>query len=404
MKLSGTFHLTYCTNVFPGETWEEIEQTLSAFLPVIREKVWPESPFGVGLRLSAQAAETLQEPGQLTRFRLFLKSQNSYVFTINGFPYGEFHKGRIKENVYLPDWRDRRRLEYTNRLAQILSALLPDDGDIEGSISTVPGAYKASIHAETDVQQIAKLMLEHVVFLYRLRENTGKTISLALEPEPCCQLETIDETVAFFHEYLFGPWGLETLCNILQVGRAEADQIVHRHVGVCFDACHMATEFEDVSGAIRKLKSAGIRISKVQISSALKLRFRSGDGCALQSLGRFAEGTYLHQVVEQSRFGLRRFTDLPEALADEASGRDAGLDKEWRVHFHVPIFLRDMGAFENTQPELVSLIQYLRDDPVCLHLEAETYTWDVLPIEYRAPDLVSAVARELNWVRDKMME
>lgn len=384
MKLSGKFHLTYCSNIFPGETWEETLGNLVRFLPSIREKVCRGEPFGVGLRLSAQAAQALDSEDQLDRFRDFLTSQNSYVFTINGFPYGAFHGTRVKENVYLPDWRDPARLEYTNRLARILSKLLPEG--LDGSISTVPGAYKAAVHSESDSETIAKFLLEHAAFLLRVGEETGKMITLAIEPEPCCLMETVDETVRFFEDYLFS-------------------DIARSHIGVCFDACHMATEFEDVPAAFRTFKEAGVKISKIQISSALRLRFTSGDGRARKFLTPFAESTYLHQVVEKSEFGLKRFLDLSDALECEGNSPLRGGEadqKEWRIHFHVPIFLKNMGSFENTQDYLISVIDFLNQDPICSHLEAETYTWDVLPPEYRTVDMVTAIARELNWVRERI--
>jgi hypothetical protein len=151
MKLPGTpaVDLTYCTNVHPGETWEETFASLQRYLPAIKQRVSPDQPFGVGLRLSADAAETLGGPEHLDAFKAFLAQSQLYVFTINGFPYGRFHGGRVKESVYLPDWRDEARLVYSNRLADILAALLPERRDIEGSISTVPGAFKPQVSTRT---------------------------------------------------------------------------------------------------------------------------------------------------------------------------------------------------------------------------------------------------------------
>ena len=58
--------------------------------------------------------------------RGFLDAEGLYVFTINGFPYGAFHGQRVKEEVYLPDWRDEERLRYTDSLAWLLADLLPE--------------------------------------------------------------------------------------------------------------------------------------------------------------------------------------------------------------------------------------------------------------------------------------
>ena len=297
----------------------------------------------------------------------------------------------------------RARLDYTNRLARILAALLPDDPQLRGSVSTLPGAFKPTVRTDDDVREIARQFLRHAAALRALRERTGRTVGLAIEPEPRCLLETVDELVAFFERHLFD----DTL--IREVSRGPAGPLtiddVRRHLGVCYDACHMAVEFETPSDAVRRLRDAGIGIFKVQISSALRLAFRTGDGAPADKLGPFAEDTYLHQVVERVSGGLTRYTDLPDALTAAAGATaDArcGEPCEWRVHFHVPIFLDAMKDFDTTQDHLVALLDLLRRDPVCPHLEVETYTWDVLPPEYRTEHITDAVARELAWVRERL--
>ncbi len=136
----------------------------------------------------------------MRRLQAFLSESDLYVFTANAFPYGSFHGTRVKEQVYEPDWRDDRRLRFSNRCAELLALLLPDG--VEGSISTVPGAYKASIRTSADVARMVELIIRHAAFLHAIAEETGKQISLALEPEPCCFLETIDEAIDFFNEHL----------------------------------------------------------------------------------------------------------------------------------------------------------------------------------------------------------
>ena len=405
MRLGPNIHLTYCSNIHPGESWKEVHQNLATYLPEVRRQLHHDGSFGIGLRLSAQAAETLETPETLAAFRGFLEEHNGYVFTINGFPYGVFHGTRVKEEVYLPDWRDEARLVYTCRLARILAALLPDEPGLEGSISTLPGAFKGEIRSEDDASQMARLMLKQVEDLHELREKTGRTITLALEPEPCCYPETVNESVEFFERFLRHPSLVRELADATALSLAEAELAVRRHIGLSYDACHMAVEFEELKRAFSLLKGADIKICKFQISSALKLRFISGDGRAAEILSPFDEGTYLHQVVERSSDGLRRYVDLPQALAEEERIRGegtGGTPKEWRVHFHVPVFLGEMSGFATTQDYLVELMNCIKSDPVCPYLEVETYTWDVLPSEYKTTDMASAIARELAWVRDQL--
>ena len=102
-------HLTYCTNIHPGETWAEVRENLSRYLVPVRERFAPGRPFGIGLRLSGVASKALAHPDVLAEFRAFLDAHDLYVFTINGFPYGPFHGRPVKEDVYLPDWLDPER-------------------------------------------------------------------------------------------------------------------------------------------------------------------------------------------------------------------------------------------------------------------------------------------------------
>ena len=398
MKVGDRFHLTYCSNIHPGETWTAVSDALTTSLPRLRGLTGFGGPMAIGLRLSAQAAETLEEPATLAAFREFLRRGNYYVLTINGFPYGAFHGQRVKEQVYLPDWRDAARLEYTNRLARLLATLLSDRPDIEGSVSTVPGAFRVNVTSPADVAAIAGGILRHAAELVSIRARTGVTVTLAIEPEPACFIETVAEAAAFFTQHLFDPALVAHAGRDAHVDLSVDD--VRRHVGVCFDACHAAVEFEDPSDAFGLLRTAGVRVCKVQVSSALRMMRRDDDGMRA-ALGPFADDTYLHQVVERCGDRFVRYTDLPEALAS-THAPESGDGCEWRIHFHVPIFLAAMQGFDTTQPYLASVLAALKREPICPYLEIETYTWDVLPPEYRTGDVCTAIARELQWARAQL--
>jgi sugar phosphate isomerase/epimerase len=396
LAVPGEPHLTYCTNIHAAETWEEVRSNLERHVRRVKAAVAPARPFGVGLRLSAVAAAALSRPAELEAFREFLGASGLYVFTINGFPYGPFHGTRVKEEVYLPDWLDEARLEYSDRLAELLAALLPDEPGLEGTVSTVPGAYKARVRGAADEGRMAELMVRHAASLHRLRERTGKMVSLALEPEPCCHMETVDETVRFFEARLFAAPSLAAFGRLTGLGPAESEAALRRHLGVCFDACHMAVEFEDAAAGLRALGRAGIRVGKVQVSAGLRVRMDPGDRALVDALRPFAEGVYLHQVVERRDGRLVRYLDLPEAL--DAAQRDGAGPREWRIHFHVPLFREELGRFASTQDYLRGVLGLLRQEAHAPHLEVETYTWDVLPEAYRREDIAVAVARELRWV------
>lgn len=390
-------HLTYCTNIHPGESWPEVRANLHRYLPEVKRLVAPDRAFGVGLRLSAAAAEALEDPAARADLKRFLADHDLYVFTINGFPYGTFHGVPVKEEVYQPDWRDEARLGYTNRLADLLAELLPDDPGLAGSVSTVPGTFRPLGGTPGAVERIAAQMIRHAAHLVELHRRTGRVVALAVEPEPCCLLETVDETVRFFEDHLFRRAGAAQLAAATGLSADAAADALRRHLGVCLDLCHAAVEFEDVDDMVDRLRAAGIEVPKMQLSAGLRLAGVT-DRTA-ERLRPFADRVYLHQVVERGPAGLTRYLDLPQALAGLAAN---GGEREWRVHFHVPIFLEQLGEFASTQPFLRAALARHRRDPIAPHLEVETYTWDVLPERYRTVDRVTAIARELDWVKQQL--
>ncbi|MEM7023034.1 MAG: metabolite traffic protein EboE [Pseudomonadota bacterium] len=401
MKLGGALgHLTYCSNIHRGESWPEVLATLQHHLPAVKAQVSPDERFGVGLRLSATAAEALRDQGTFAQLRELLDQHDLYVFTINGFPYGPFHGVRVKEEVYQPDWQHEERLVYTDLLADLLAAMLPEDPGLEGSVSTVPGTFKPLSKPTGVVERIADNMIRHVAHLVLLHARTGRTVSLALEPEPYCFLETIEETVRFFEDHLFANSAIERLSNLCGLTYGDAEAAMRRHVGVCYDVCHAAVEYEDPKGGLEALQRAGIRVPKLQLSAALRVAKIDSDGA--ERLQTFNEPVYLHQVVEREGSQLTRYLDLPHAF-DALNKRGAdGVAREWRIHFHVPIYLDEIEHFTTTQDFLRDILAIHRGEPVSPHLEVETYTWDVLPEADRRDDLSSAIGRELRWVRDQL--
>lgn len=391
-------HLTYCSSIHPGETWPEVRRNLATYATAVKAALAPDRPFGLGLRLSARAAASLSDPSALDEFRDFLRRHNFYVFTLNGFPYGEFGMGRVKERVYLPDWRDDARLAYSDQLASLLAALLPPN--VEGSISTVPCAFRAHASGDAALDLMATQIMSHAATLFRLAETSGKIITLALEPEPACCLETSTDAVEFFQRRLFGRAGLDHFSRLTGLDRQAGESALRRHLGVCLDACHAAIEFERAAETVETYHSAGLGINKVQISAGLTVTVDPRHPDVRQALARFDDGVYLHQVVVRQPSGLRRYADLPDALA--ASSPPHHTAEEWHIHCHVPIFQEHLGLFTGTQGYLRDLFAIYRLTPFTSHLEVETYTWHVLPEEYRGEDVVQSISRELQWAQTQL--
>ncbi len=390
---SGGPHLTYCTNIHPADGWPAVDANLRRYAPALKQRFAPERPFGIGLRLSARDARELQEGSNLDTFRRFLDDEGLYVAIINGFPYGSFHGTPVKEQVYAPDWRDEARVAYTLDLIAILVRLLPDA--LDGGISTSPISYKAWLpsddrdgwtRAATNIGRIAAA-------LARTRRETGRFIHLDIEPEPDCVLETSAETIEFFERWL-RPIATRTIADATGLAASDAEQALFDHVQVCFDCCHFAVEHEDPVDAATRLEAAGIRIGRIQLSSALRVDVPDGSGAAALDarLRPFADPVYLHQVVSKRADGLRHYPDLGPAL----DAREAG-PAEWRIHFHVPLFTSDYDGLGSTQDDVRRLIDAAVARPITTHLEIETYTWSVLPGSLKI-DLLDSIAREYEWV------
>lgn len=392
MRVGTNSHLTYCTNIHPGESWAETQAALITYLQAIKHRVSPAAPMGIGLRLSAQAAQSLEQPDTLRDFKAFLKSENLYVFTFNGFPYGSFHRTRVKDQVYQPNWCEVSRLDYTNRLANLLAALLPDE--VVGSISTVPGAYLAHLKTDEDSGKIADMLIRHVAHLHQLYETTGKHIALALEPEPGCLLETSADVIRFFGTYLHSSTAVSRLCELTGLTPEVALKTLRTHLGLCLDICHLAVAFEDPCKAIQAIQHAGISLHKIQLSAALKV-IEPRDA-QKEALRPFAEDVYLHQVAAKKAHDITRWADLSEALRD-----DRAFD-EWRIHFHVPLWAEKIGDFLTTIDDVIKVLDMHKKRSLSPHLEIETYTWDVLGANHQKYDLTTSIAKELEWVLKRL--
>lgn len=387
-------HLTYCLNVHPGEAWEENLAAITTHTLAIRDQVSPGLPFGLGLRLSHQAALTLSQPGPLADFRSLMKAQNLYAFTINGFPYGTFHGKPVKTAVYQPDWSTPERLEYTLRLARILAELLPEG--VDGSISTLPLGYAFSTSRD-QVEWPSPAMIINLAecarALHHLHRDTGREIHLGLEPEPDCLLETTADVIRFFETSLCTQ-GVDHLAGSLACSRQEADRIMRRHIGVCFDTCHMALQFEDLAGSLAQLEQHRIRISKIQLSSALEIRPTAE---ARSRLRDFLDPVYLHQVKVQQGNKRYRYADLNDALT-----ASDGLDPRhtiWRIHYHVPLYFKGDTLLQATSGKMDNQFRaHVAAHPEW-HLEIETYTFHVLPPALQAGGVVASISREFQWVR-----
>ncbi|MDC0088005.1 metabolite traffic protein EboE [Akkermansiaceae bacterium] len=364
-------HLAYCTNIHPAETWEETQSALKKHTLKVRDRVSPHQPYAIGLRLSAIAAKELLSDDNLPDFKQWLGEENCYVFTINGFPYGAFHGASVKEKVYLPDWSSEDRLIYTKNLFSIIAQLVPEG--IDGSVSTLPASFK---EFQADELEIFKNLEACAVYIEELSQEYNRDLHLGMEPEPLGHFENTEETLAFFERML---------------DSSSTPGLLRKRIGINYDTCHFALEFDDCYSSLLSFENAGLRISKVHLSSALTLDLASVD--ALSSLHAFDEPTYLHQVIIQSRQGdLIRHKDIPQFLASPTTTGEA------RIHFHIPLYSEPEAPLGSTQDHVRRMLEHLKNNPdFCTHFEIETYTWGVLPNGLQIK-IENQIAQEYAWV------
>lgn len=395
-------HLTYCTNIHPGESWDHHFQAIQENVPAIKDVVSPKHPFGIGLRLSHTASLDLLHHDNLNIFKSWLKSNDCYVYTMNGFPYGGFHHTRVKDLVHQPDWTTQDRVVYTLRLFQLLAELLPDG--MEGGISTSPLSYKYWHTGEKDgamavvsaTENILKIALE----LIQVKKTTGKSLHLDIEPEPDGLIESGVQFVDWYITRLL-PMGVDFLRRELNYSESAAAVALREHIQLCYDICHFAVGYEDHEKVLQLLHKNDIRVGKIQISAALKAPMAivpAERTDVVAAFSQFNESTYLHQVVAfQQGNELKRYRDLPDALAD-AGNPDT---REWRAHFHVPLFVSDYGVLKSTQDDIETLLSFQKKKHFTQHLEVETYTWEVLPPTLKLP-MQDSISRELQWVQQTL--
>ncbi|MBM4014433.1 MAG: hypothetical protein FJ293_05645 [Planctomycetes bacterium] len=387
--------LTYCTNVHPGADLAEVERSLATWtVPVARAFAGAEGAFPVGLWLSARSATELAAPDRCRRFGEFLAANRLALATLNCFPFGGFHAEAVKEAVYRPDWRDARRVDYTLQAARAAARLAPPGAVVP--ISTLAGAGRVDGGAAT-VAAIGANLGRVAAEFARLEQETGRELVLCLEPEPFTLLETVADAVAFFEREVWARDSAARRGFVAAGGVASAaESALRRHLALCYDTCHQAVLFEDGGAAIARLDAAGIRIGKVQLSSALRTEGAAARAETLAALAAFREPRWLHQAFLRQPDGtLTGHLDLDLGIAALAAAPDGA---ELRVHFHVPIDRANFGVLATTRRDLDAVAAATRIRPPAV-FEVETYTFPALPAGAEPRALVAALVAELAYAR-----
>jgi len=386
--------LSYCTNVHPGRTVDEVVDGLTSYTAEVRRQL--DVPMAAGLWLSRTVAtELLTDEAKLERLAQALWQHDLCCYTLNAFPYGDFHTERVKENVYLPDWASADRLNYTRDCAKILAQLMPEGS--EGSISTVPLGGRMNPTGPDFHAVCFRNLISTARFLSDLKKETGRTIRLAVEPEPMCEISSIPNDAVPQFRALF------EMADALN-----CRDTVQEHIGLCLDVCHQAVEFELIPQSIDQLVDIGVRLNKIHITNAVELQSPASNAAGRAALADFVEGRYLHQTYARMADGtVQQRVDLTLEDLQRNPPDDFLQADRWRVHFHVPVYADELGPLQPTRPELKAALQRVQMLKYAPHLEVETYTWPVMPDSENdagTTDLASQITRELRSAYDLLSE
>ncbi len=398
--------LAYCLNVHPGETLEEVLAGIEGVTVPLARRFAGAGCFGAGLYVAAGLARRPAAPegrADLDRLAGTLADAGLDPFTANAFPYGGFHSAGLKAGVFRPTWAEPERLAFTLDAARVLVACARAAGDGGAprgglSLSTHTGRH-GPFADESERAAAAAQLARAALALARLGEEAGVRLRLALEPEPGA---SAGDTAA----------GLRWIEHVREEGprlvpeepRAELERALEESLGLCLDTCHSAVEFEEPAAAADL--ALGAPLAKLQATSALSLVDPAARPEARAALLALDEPRYLHQLTARHPGGVARLMDLPELAAALARGERAWCEaREWRCHFHVPLDQERWGTgaadLGTTVDHALSILGRVLASPERwpggeLHLEVETYTWDVLP--GRPASLAERLAAELERV------
>jgi hypothetical protein len=403
--IESSFILGYCTNVHPGSTWQEVLRNLKQYSLPVREQLPSSFPFGVGAWISSQAAQELLQKGKfLTEFKEFLESSELNLFSLNGFPYGNFHQTSVKYDVYHPDWFQFDRVQYTLNLFEIIRRIARSD--TKWSVSTLPISYKSWVTSPSTLETAAHHLGRVALRSYEIEKRDGIQTALCLEPEPLCFLDQSSDVIHFYQEYLLTK-AAQHIQTELKISKSDAERIILDKIQICYDTCHADVMFETPAAILKSYDALGIQIGKVQISSALKLDLFQG---TLQNgqtpdtvLAPLTDDKYLHQVIGITKQGQKIvWNDLPEAISD---WKQQCLSGHFRIHYHVPLFQKHFYGMETTQNHIIELFKLAQSRFITSHWEVETYTWEVLPkTEELSSNISHLITREINWVIQELQK
>lgn len=377
----------------PVTSFADIQSTMRDSLAPINHAITDESPAGVSVRLSQAALSDVDLTAEKLRAEL-----DQHGLELLGFSAVSIGGG-AKEQVHDPDWRTEDRLSFMFPATNLAAEFASPEQEI--GISTNALSYRRWIDVDMPGNWAALTLnvIRIVQHLAGIRDRTGVTIHVDLEPEPGSVLRDTADVVKFYSQWLL-PRGGAMLSDRMSLGEGSSGEIILRHVRIALDTAHAAVVWDDAASTLDAFAHYGIRIGRLQASSALEVEVPS-DVDAQQELAEhlamFASPTLLQQVIAR-RDGeiVRRFDDLPDAIAviNESAG------ETWRMHTHAPLLADRYGVFQSTRSATANWLQEITARKIDVGMiELRSANWDVVPHDDRGP-IETMIMREADWVRE----
>lgn len=387
MLLKNKYHLTYCSNIFKEKTWKNLFCKLKIYITNLR-KFFKKKHIGLSLCLSNSLANEIKKTDNISNLKMWLKKNRLYISSINGFVYQTFHQKKIKENIYLPDWTSKKRLNFTQNLIDILKNIIKKNHD--GSISTLPISYKSwtkDNHKHYVLYKTSKHLSELLILLINIKKQIKNIIHLDIEPEPQCMIETYKETHTFFEQWLL------PICKKYLIPRYKKQKLIthiYTHIKICYDICHFSVNFENHKEILNSIQKSKIKIGKIQISSALKINLNNNNKKSqLKTLLTLQSSPFLHQTTEKVAKKIKKYTDIKHIL-ETFEQKTHG---EMRIHCHISIHEKIYKNIETTHQETQETLKIFLKTLRIKHIEIETYTHNIIYDD----NPLAAIIKEYNW-------
>lgn len=374
------YNLMYCSNIFKNNTQKQLFNNLNKLIKKLKSKFNKEKKFSIGLCASNKLSNELIK--NINIFSKYIKKKKINIPSLNGFSYNNFHKKITKDNIYWPDWSSIKRVNYTNNLIKLLDNI---NNKNKKSISTMPISYKGWINKKNTVYIYYKTAKN----LTKVTENIIKNksnIIISIEPEPTCLIEKSQEFINYFNNWikpLYKKYSINNKKNIKNI------------IGICYDICHFAVQFEKHEKILNNLEKENIIIGKLQISSALKInddRTKKENKQIIKNLNVFKYSSFLHQINNINKNKTKIYKDIKYSI----KYLKKNIKSEWRIHFHIPIYINKYKNFRTTNNEIKNVMQNINKKNFTGHIEIETYTYKNLSIRY---DILNSIINEYKWIR-----